>query len=179
MKKSLKVTIGIVVSLCIVGGIFGASVLTDTSKNNITNSDKDSQSKNVTTKSSTVKKETHSELQNDTSTGVSESNNTLQSENNDQDTIVTNPQGGIVEGNTDDRISKVNFDRTNNTEAARIVKSYYQSIGQDSDNLTYSGYKADDGYEVRVVDTMLKKQGGTGTVDLLRVDKDNNVTHVN
>lgn len=178
MKKSLKVTIGIVVSLCIVGVVFGASVLTDTSKNNGASSGKDSQSKKVNMKSSTVKKETGSDVQNNTSTGVSESDNTLQSENNDQDRVITNPQGDIVEGNTDDRISKVNFDRTNNTEAARVVKSYYQSIGQDSDNLTYSGYKVDNGYEVRVVDTMLKKQGGTGTVDLLRVDQDNNVTHV-
>lgn len=71
--------------------------------------------------------------------------------------------------------------RTDGTAEANIVRAYYQQLGFDDANKTYSRFLSEDGltYVVKIGDLSIKAQGGSGTVDILQVDDQENVSPVN
>lgn len=173
MKKSVKFTIGVCIVLLIISIIVGASLL----RNNQNTSSKGLNSDQKTHNTSTSANSSKGVNAPSTDPGNDSKNN----QTKPSSSVATTGQDSTVKNSTENSSSNNAFDRTNQTDAARIAKEYYQSIGQDGSTLVYNGYQIENStdYEVRVVDTELQKNGGSGTVDLLRVDNKNNVTRVN
>ncbi|AIG65472.1 hypothetical protein ACRHK7_06790 [Weissella tructae] len=166
MKKSVKVALLMsTVLLIIICSIAGAFLFDNVKRSNSQENNSGIQSTNITLHADDT-----------SSTGAHNTAST-----NDLSVESSTSKQNISNNGATNKMADVNFDRTNQTEAARLAKAYYQRIGQDGDTLVYNGYLIDDGpnYEVRVSDVEIQKSGGSGTVDLLQVDKNNNVIHVN
>lgn len=77
--------------------------------------------------------------------------------------------------------SHTGLGRTDGTPDANLARAYYQQLGFDDANKTYTRFLSEDKqtYVVNIVDLSIKAQGGSGTVDVLQVDDQGNVSPVN
>lgn len=181
-KKTILILLSVLLLLGLGGSIFAINQHSLNTKSD-TQSSKSSIShqaklKNDKEENTTSKKSSSFKSDNTSSSQVNPNKSTIQQDNHSSSSNVV-PDSSSIQSSTEQTSSVEQAEaRTNGTWAAILAKRYYQRTGSDNNNLIYSGYLSEDGktYQVRVVDLVIRSRGGTGTVDILTVDSNGNVT---
>lgn len=181
-KKIILISISFLLLLGLGGSLFTINQHSLNTKSNTKSSKSSKQHKNTPKTDETAsysRGKTSSFSIDNTSSSQIDTNKKSQHPDNHTTASNTVADSSSIQSNSEQSSSVEQVEsRTNGTWAAILAKRYYQQIGSDNNNLIYSGYLSEDGktYQVRVVDTVIRSQGGTGTVDILTVDPNGNVT---
>lgn len=73
------------------------------------------------------------------------------------------------------------YGKTDDTIEAKLVRTYYQKMGLDDVDKTYTRVLStnEEEFDVKIVDERLRRQGGSGTIDIVHVDESGNISPIN